>query len=129
MRYPADAIGARLHTGNAAVTSAYNLPGARFIVHTVGPYLDEKGLPQPALLASCYKNSLAAAKAVGATSIAFPTISTGYYGYPMLEAGQVAIQAVTEFFASPAGAGWSVPVYLTAFSSLNAEILEALLPP
>ena len=126
--FPADAVGARLHTGAAALTAAYNIPGARFIVHTVGPYLDDAGRPQPALLAACYRSSLAVARAAGATSIAFPSISTGYYGFPMLEAGVVALQAITEFFESPAGAGWSIPVYLATLSQLQHDILSALLP-
>jgi O-acetyl-ADP-ribose deacetylase (regulator of RNase III) len=126
---PADAQGVRLRTGAAVVTAAFNVSGARFIVHTVGPYLDDVGDLQPALLRECYLNSLAAARAAGAASIAFPSISTGYYGYPILEAGVVALRAVTEFFESPAGEGWRIPVYFSAFSQLDKDILDGLLPP
>ena len=132
-RFPADPSGARLRTGQAAATRAYSVPGARFIVHTVGPYLDEAGQPQPALLRACYASSLREARRAGATSIAFPAISTGYYGYPMLEAGRVAVAAVTEFFASAecqgaaGGSAYAVPVFLAAFDALSAEILGGLL--
>jgi len=126
---PADAAGARLRTGAAVATAAHNVPGARFIIHTVGPYLDDEGRPQPALLRACYLNSLAAAREAGAASVAFPCISTGFYGFPMLEAGVVALRAVTEFFESPAGAGWQVPVRIVAFNDLEMGILSGLLPP
>jgi O-acetyl-ADP-ribose deacetylase (regulator of RNase III) len=130
MTFPANESGVRLETGAACVTSAYNIPGARFVVHTVGPYLDEAGNPQPSLLVACYKNALQCALTAGATSIAFPAISTGYYGYPMLDAGIVAIGAITEFFAANAEArDGNIPVYLTAYSALNGDILAALLEP
>ncbi len=128
--FPANALGVRLETGAACITSAYNVPGARFVVHTVGPYLDEAGNPQPTLLSACYKNALECALSAGATSIAFPAISTGYYGYPMLDAGTVAIEAITEYFAAKAEArDRNIPVYLTAYSELNGDILAALLEP
>lgn len=131
-RFPADAVGARLATGSAVTTRAYGVPGARVMVHTVGPYLDEQGSPQPALLAACYKSSLREAYAAGAQVVAFPAISTGYYGYPMAAAGQVAVEAVTAYFEEAAASGgaaaaWRPRVLLTALSQLQGDILEALL--
>ena len=127
-KYPADAEGARVRTGEAVTTAAHSVPGARFTVHTVGPYYEYGGPSKAALLRACYMNSLTAARAAGATSLAFPCISTGYYGYPMLEAGVIALQAVTDFFESPAGAGWRVPVHIAAYNQLEKDILDGLLP-
>ena len=127
-KFPADAEGARVRTGEAVATAAYNVPGARFTVHTVGPYYESGGAEKAALLRACWTRALSAARAMGATGVAFPCISTGYYGFPMLEAGVIALQAVTDFFESPAGAGWRVPVLIAAYSQLEKDILDGLLP-
>jgi O-acetyl-ADP-ribose deacetylase len=85
-----------LPTGEAVITSAGNLP-VRYIIHTVGPIKGIEGARDPELLASCYKNSLALAVAHNARTIAFPSISTGAYGYPREEAAVVVSEAITEF--------------------------------
>jgi O-acetyl-ADP-ribose deacetylase (regulator of RNase III) len=79
-------------TGDAVVTPGFLLP-ARWIVHTVGPVWHGDG-DEPALLASCYRRSIEVARTVGATSIAFPAISTGIFGYPQRAAAETAVETV-----------------------------------
>jgi O-acetyl-ADP-ribose deacetylase (regulator of RNase III) len=86
-------MGHRLPTGQAVLTSGGNLR-ARHVIHTAGPIYDAAGADAPRLLADCYRNSLALARQHGLTTIAFPCISAGAYGYPSDEACHVAIEAV-----------------------------------
>ncbi len=87
-------------TGEARLTRGYRLP-ARFVIHTVGPVWHGGTQSESKLLASCYRESLSLAAAHELTSIAFPCISTGVYGYPMDLATDVAIAAVRDFLSSP----------------------------
>jgi O-acetyl-ADP-ribose deacetylase (regulator of RNase III) len=80
-------------TGDAKATSGYRLP-ARWVIHTVGPVWQGGGQGEPELLASCYRRSLAVADEIGATSVAFPAISTGVYGYPRAEAATIAVDTL-----------------------------------
>jgi O-acetyl-ADP-ribose deacetylase len=81
--------------GEARITGAYDLP-ARHVIHTVGPvYREHDPVEARLLLASCYLESLRLAEQARLTSIAFPGISTGVYGYPKDEACEVAVGAVT----------------------------------
>lgn len=80
-------------TGSAVLTGAGNLP-CRSVIHTVGPVWHGGSHNEAKLLESCYRQSLKCAEAQGCTSIAFPNISTGVYGYPKPLAAQVAIQTV-----------------------------------
>jgi O-acetyl-ADP-ribose deacetylase (regulator of RNase III) len=85
-------------TGNAIITAGYRLP-ARHVIHAVGPVWQGGESGEPALLRSCYERSLALAEQHRLASIAFPSISTGIYRYPMEPAARIAIQAVREFAA------------------------------
>lgn len=80
-------------TGQAKVTPGFRL-AARWVIHTVGPVWRGGGHREPELLASCYRESLARADEVGATSVAFPAISTGVYGYPVDAATEIAVATV-----------------------------------
>jgi O-acetyl-ADP-ribose deacetylase len=82
-------------TGGAKITKGYNLP-AKFVIHAVGPvYGSGQGKPAE-LLASCYRNSIALSDERGLKSIAFPSISTGAYGYPIEQASRIALRTVKD---------------------------------
>jgi O-acetyl-ADP-ribose deacetylase len=89
------------HTGDAKITGGYNLP-AKYIIHTVGPIWHGGSRNEEALLASCYRSSLALAEARQGeiVSIAFPAISTGIYGFPIERAVPIAVQEARVFLAS-----------------------------
>ena len=80
-------------TGDAKITRGYRLP-AKFVIHAVGPVWRGGGRGEAELLAGCYRNSLRIAIGKGLRSIAFPSISTGIYGYPIEEAAKVALETV-----------------------------------
>ena len=80
-------------TGEARITRGYRLK-ARHVIHTVGPVWRGGKSGEPELLASCYRNSLALAEKYKLTSIAFPAISTGVYGYPKDQATEIAVREV-----------------------------------
>lgn len=89
----------RLHgcgTGEAKLTAAYALP-CRYVIHTVGPVWQGGGRQEPELLAACYRNSLRLAADQGIRRIAFPSISTGVYRYPVEDAARVAVGTVRQF--------------------------------
>jgi len=83
-------------TGEARTTKGYRLP-AKWVIHTVGPIWRGGNRNEEALLASCYRNSLKAAVDVGAASIAFPSISTGAYGFPLEKAAEIALSETRKF--------------------------------
>lgn len=80
-------------TGEARITSGGRLK-ARYVIHTVGPVFEDGTRGEPTLLVNAYRNSLTLALSQGITSIAFPSISTGAYGYPMKEAATIALETV-----------------------------------
>lgn len=95
----------RLHgcrTGEAKITGAYRLP-CKYVIHTVGPYWSGGGRNEAELLANAYRNSLQCAVENGIRTIAFPSISTGAYRFPLEQAAQIAIQTVKEFCAQNPG--------------------------
>jgi len=88
-------------TEGAKITRGYKLP-ARHVIHTVGPVWNGGQQGEPALLASCYRESLELAAAHDLQSIAFPAISCGVYGYPLQEAVKIAVRECASFAASHA---------------------------
>ncbi len=87
-----------LPTGKAVITSGGNLK-AKNVIHTVGPVWRGGNHGEAALLAQAYQNSLKLAAFKGLKTIAFPSISTGAYGYPVEDASRVAVKTVKEFLA------------------------------
>ncbi|MBZ5571423.1 MAG: O-acetyl-ADP-ribose deacetylase [Acidobacteriia bacterium] len=85
-------------TGDAKITKGYRLP-AKYVIHAVGPVYNFENGREPKLLANCYKKSLALAAEHGCKSIAFPSISTGAYNYPIEEASKIALQTIRDFVA------------------------------
>jgi len=83
-------------TGEAKITHGYNLP-ARWVIHTVGPVWRGGAHQEDELLACCYRNSLRLAKERGIRSIAFPSISTGAYGFPLEQASRIAVREIRDF--------------------------------
>ena len=83
-------------TGEARVSKGYRLP-ARWVIHTVGPVWTGGHKNEDGLLADCYKNSFNAAIELGAKTIAFPSISTGAYGFPLDRAAKIAIKETRAF--------------------------------
>jgi O-acetyl-ADP-ribose deacetylase (regulator of RNase III) len=107
-------------TGEAKITGGYRLK-ARFVIHTVGPVWRGGECGEPALLASCYRNSLRVAAENGVESIAFPGISTGIYGYPQELAAATAVRVVAEFLAQ---SGSPAEVIFCTFSDAATEVMR-----
>ncbi|MBO1014443.1 O-acetyl-ADP-ribose deacetylase [Achromobacter sp. SD115] len=85
-------------TGDAKVTKAYRL-AAQYIIHTVGPVWRGGDSGEPALLSSCYRRCIALAEERAVATIAFPSISTGIYGYPIELAAEIAVKTVRQSLA------------------------------
>ena len=85
-------------TGEARITPGFRLP-AKWVIHTVGPVWRGGGGGEPERLAACYRNSMQLALENGARTIAFPSISTGVYGYPKDAAATVAVGVMRSFEA------------------------------
>jgi O-acetyl-ADP-ribose deacetylase (regulator of RNase III) len=86
-------------TGETRVSKGYKLP-AKWVIHTVGPVWKGGQKNEESLLANCYRNSLAAAKERGVRTIAFPSISTGAYGFPLERATEIALTETKTFLES-----------------------------
>jgi O-acetyl-ADP-ribose deacetylase len=109
-------------TGQAKLTRGYKLP-ARFIIHTVGPVWRGGGNHEPELLASCYLECLKVAAANGIKSLAFPSISTGIFGYPIEHAASVAVHTVS---AQAPSMGLEVVVFC-CFSQEDLSVYQHVL--
>lgn len=103
-------------TGDAKVPKSYRLP-AKYVIHTVGPVWRGGGHGEPEVLARCYRRAVALAIEKGLSSIAFPSISTGIYGYPIGLAARVAIEAVKESLSN------SSPIQEVIFCCFSPEDL------
>ena len=88
-----------LPTGQAVITTGGNLP-AKYVIHTVGPIYGRDPEREAELLAACYQNSLLLARQHDVSSIAFPSISTGAYGYPKPEATKIASATIKHFLSA-----------------------------
>ena len=110
-------------TGRAKITKGYKLP-AKFVIHTVGPVWHDGGQGEDDLLASCYRQSLALAAAHKLNSIAFPSISTGAYGFPFERAARIALRTALEFIRRR-----TVPrrIVFVCFRREDSDIYSALL--
>ena len=107
-----------LPTGEAVITTAGNMP-ARYVIHTVGPVYGRGGAEKADLLAACYRNSLTLAVSNNLSSVAFPAISTGIYGYPQDEAASIASRAIERFLT---GDSKLTEVRLIFFARGDAEV-------
>jgi len=100
-------------TGEARVTKGYKLP-AKWVIHTVGPIWSGGKKDEDRLLASCYENTLKAAVQIGAATLAFPSISTGAYRFPLERAINIALRETKSFL----GADQSInKVFFVCFGS------------
>jgi O-acetyl-ADP-ribose deacetylase (regulator of RNase III) len=112
------------NTGDAKITKGYKLP-AKYVIHTVGPIYGREGGNEADLLANCYKNSLTLAVAHNVRTIAFPSISTGAYGYPIEMASKIAVTTVKNFLDEKKG--YVEKVYFVTFSDIDFKIYQNLL--
>ncbi len=110
-------------TGAAKITKGYNLK-ARYVIHTVGPIWHGGKNNETGLLASCYRKSLSLAVEHNCTSVAFPNISTGIYGFPKELAAEIAIHEVRSFLQTNKSI---TKVFFCCFDAENFAIYNNLL--
>ncbi|KAF8737597.1 hypothetical protein AX14_012596 [Amanita brunnescens Koide BX004] len=114
-------------TGQAKITRGYDLP-ASHVIHTVGPVYNTTKKDECAeLLASCYRSSLQLASEHEQRHIAFPAISTGVYGYPIVDATRIALSEARKFSESEAGAKLDKIIFVVWGENDN-EVYKALIP-
>jgi len=111
------------NTGEAKITAGYRLP-AKYIIHTAGPVWHGGAGGEEKLLANCYRNSLKIAADKNLTSIAFPAISTGVYGYPIRKATEVAVQTAREFIVTPTSLN---EIIFCCFSGIDLQVYRDVL--
>jgi len=109
-------------TGQVRLTPGFALP-ARWIIHTVGPIWCGGAEGEPALLASCYRESLALAQAIGADSIAFPAISTGAYRYPADQAARIALREALAWGRTGSG---PAQITMCCFDAATRDLYESI---
>lgn len=117
--------GEELPTGDAVITKGYRLP-AKYVIHTVGPVWRGGKYNEDNLLANCYKNSLKLAQEYNLTSIAFPSISTGAYRFPIKRASQVALSAIMEYLQNHSFGTVNMTLFSQADYEVYAETLREL---
>lgn len=109
--------------GEARITKGYRLP-AKHVIHTVGPTWRGGSQGEPELLRSCYRNSLKIAEQNNVRTIAFPSISTGAYGYPIEQASRIAVETVSGYLD---GTSDTEKVVFVCFTSADYEVYSAAL--
>lgn len=109
--------------GDAVITPGFKLP-ARYVIHAVGPIWRGGREGEPRLLESCYRRSLEIARANGLTSIAFPAISCGAYGYPLEQASEIAVATILAFESEQ---DTEMDICLVCFDSAVYEAFEKAL--
>ena len=122
LKVPEVRPGVRCPTGEARITPGFKLP-AKFVIHTVGPVYRDGRHGEPEKLAACYRNSLAIAVENNCKTIAFPCISTGVYGYPIVDAAQIAVREACSFLA----ANPDMEVIFCCFSERDKRVYENIL--
>lgn len=111
--------------GEAKITKGYNLP-AKHIIHTVGPVWNGGTRGEPEKLASCYRRSLEIAAKLDLRTIAFPSISTGIFGYPTEEAAKIAVETCRAFMEN---SGSEMEITFCCFSERDRAVYDVLLQP
>jgi O-acetyl-ADP-ribose deacetylase len=111
-------------TGDAKLTKGYKLP-ARCVIHTVGPVWHGGHRGEAELLASCYRRALELARENNLRTVAFPSISTGVYGYPFEQAASIAVTTVNEIVE--AGPSAFDKIVFCCFSARDLEVYQKLL--
>lgn len=115
------------NTGDAKITKGYDLP-SKYVVHTVGPiYSSSKAELNANQLRSCYQKSLQIAVDHSLKHIAFPSISTGIYGYPISDATHIALVTVREFLDTPSGDQLERVIFVV-WSDADKKVYEDLIP-
>ncbi|MBW1681568.1 MAG: O-acetyl-ADP-ribose deacetylase [Deltaproteobacteria bacterium] len=104
-------------TGEARTSKGYRLP-AKWVIHTVGPIWRGGGKNEDGLLASCYRSCFEEAKRLGVRTIAFPSISTGAYGFPLERATRIALSETRDFLAGDAS------IEKVVFVCFGQEVLD-----
>ncbi|MFX3619208.1 MAG: O-acetyl-ADP-ribose deacetylase [Sporolactobacillus sp.] len=107
-------------TGQAKITRGYRLP-AKYVIHTPGPIWQGGGHHESELLRDCYRNSLQLAEDHTCWTVAFPSISTGVYHYPLEQGAAIAVRAIHEFLAT---SKYVEQVYMVCFDPSTEEIYE-----
>lgn len=119
-KVPEVRLGVRCPTGEARITPGFRLL-AKYVIHTVGPVYRDGQHGEPEKLANCYRNALALAAENGCTSVAFPCISTGVYGYPVEDAAEIAVREAKAFLATH-----DIEIVFCCFSEYDAKIYEQI---
>jgi O-acetyl-ADP-ribose deacetylase (regulator of RNase III) len=107
-------------TGEAKITKGYKLP-AKYVIHTVGPIWRDGKKDEDLLLASCYRNSLRLAVDSGIKTIAFPSISTGAYRFPLKRAAEIAMSEISGFLKENTGID---KVFMVCFDERTKQAYE-----
>jgi len=108
-------------TGQAKVTAGYNL-SAKHVIHTVGPVWHGGARGEDDLLASCYRTSLALAEQHDCRTVAFPSVSTGAYGFPIERASRIALREIAAFLGK---SGVVEQVTVVCFAARDLDVYKA----